>query len=50
MKTASVDNSKKPLVLTDETLNERFGKSPLFKAKLEKAVAIMTVVREKESK
>ncbi|CAN5488396.1 hypothetical protein BH09BAC4_BH09BAC4_24760 [soil metagenome] len=37
-------------LLTDDTLKERFGQSPLFTEKIEKATQIMSLVRQKQIK
>lgn len=44
-----VKKAKQPLLLTDDTLKERFGPSPSFPEKNEKATRIMSLVRKKQA-
>ena len=41
--------AKQPQLLIDDTLKERFGPSPLFPDKIEKATRIMSLVRQKQA-
>ena len=41
--------AKQSLILTDDSLTERFGPSPLFPEKIEKATRIMSMVRKKQA-
>lgn len=53
MQTASKHSGKakqSDYLLTDDTLKERFGRSPLFPEKIEKATQIMSLVRQKQAK
>lgn len=46
--TKQVGKVKRPLMLTDDTLKEDFGKKPLFTGKIKKATTIMERVRAQQ--
>lgn len=48
--TKQASKAKQSLLLTDDTLKERFGDTPLFTGKIEKATAIMELVRAQQRK